>query len=94
MAKFIIQKGFIFQKTNKGISIFDSEESMLFNLNETASYIFQKLKSGWTETKITEAMIKRYKIRKEASHKDVKEFISDLKKHKIISSVKTKLLST
>lgn len=81
-----INKGFIIQKLDDKTVIFDGEESVLYTFNETASFIFQKLKIGWDEEKIVETVIKKYGIKKEKAKKDFNELISDLKKKEIISS--------
>ncbi len=88
--KYKINKGFIIQKLDDKNVIFDGEESMLYTFNETASYIFSKLKLRWDEKKITDDIVKKYKVKKEKTAKDLKELISDLKKKKIISVEKSK----
>ncbi|MBI3366153.1 PqqD family peptide modification chaperone, partial [Candidatus Roizmanbacteria bacterium] len=62
----------------------------LYTFNETASFIFQKLKQGLTDKQIINAVIKKYKVKEEKVKKDFKELISDLKKKKIISVEKPK----
>ena len=88
MKQYKINKGFIVQKLDQKTVIFDGEESMLYTFNETASFIFKKLKSALEEDKIVDALVKKYSINKERERKDVKELIFDLKKKKIVSSVK------
>lgn len=79
-----IQKGLIVQKIDDKTVIFDAEESILYTLNETAAYIFQKLKRGFDKEKIIDQMTKRYQVKKERLEKDFDEFIEKLKKKKII----------
>jgi len=86
MRRFKIHKGFITQKMGSKLIIFDAEKSVLYTLNETAAYIFSKLKLGWEEKKIVESMAKRYKIEEKKAEKDVGELLTDLEKKKIISS--------
>ncbi len=83
--KYKINKGFIVQKLDDRTAIFDGEESMLYTFNETATYIFQKLKSGWDKKKIIESMLKKYKTKEEKLTKDFDELIRGLKAKKIIS---------
>lgn len=90
MQKYRVNKGFIVQKLDNKTVIFDGEESALYTFNETASYIFQKLKLGWEENKIIEAIIKKYGVKRERLDEDVRELISDLKKKKIISAEKSR----
>lgn len=68
------------------LTIFDGEESVLYTFNETASYIFSKLKLGWERMRISQALSKKYKIKPDKLTKDVTEFIRDLKKKKIVST--------
>lgn len=86
MKKFKIKKGFITQKMGDKLTIFDAEESLLYTFNETASYIFNKLKLGWDKQKIIEALVKKYSITREKAKKDYTELMIDLKKKRIISS--------
>lgn len=90
MPKYKINKGFIQQKLDDKIVIFDGEESVLYTFNETASFIFQKLKLGWHGKKIIEELVKKYQIKEKKAEKDVNELISDLLKGKIISVEKSK----
>lgn len=84
MAKYKINKGFITQKLDDKIVIFDSEESMLYTLNETASYIFKKLKSGWDKEKIIQNIGKKYKINQKKINQDFDDLIENLIKKNII----------
>lgn len=81
---FKIQKGLIVQKIDDKTVVFDAEKSILYTLNETAAYIFQKLKRGDDKEKIINQMIKRYRVKKERLEKDFDELIDNLKKKKII----------
>lgn len=86
MNKFKINKGFISQKIDDKITIFDPDSSFLYTFNETASYIFRKLKIGWDKSKIVENLIKRYKIKADKAEADFAELFSDLKRNGIISA--------
>lgn len=83
-AAYKIKKGFITQKIGNKINIFDGEESLLYTLNETASFIFEKLKQELEEEKIIELLVKRYSIIKERAEEHVGEFIKELKKRGVI----------
>lgn len=82
--KYRLNKGFIAQKIGKKTTIFDGEKSVLYTFNETASYIFQKLKAGFDEKKIVDRLVKKYKKDKKEVEKDVKDYIADLLKKKIL----------
>ena len=90
MQSYKINKGFVVQKLDDKTVIFDSEESVLYEFNETASFVFKKIKVGWDEGKIVTSLSKTYKIKEDRVEKDVKELISELKKKKIIASSKPK----
>ena len=84
--KYKINKGLITQKLDDKTVIFDGDESILYTFNETASYIFKKIKSGEDEERIIDLIVKRYQIKPEKVKKDLKDLLVDLKKKKIISS--------
>jgi len=88
MATYIINKGFIIQKLDNKITIFDGEESVLYTFNETASFIFTKLKAGFKKEKIAAALVKRYKIKQEKAYKDLNTLVNDLLTKKIITHKK------
>jgi len=82
-----INKGFIVQKLDDKTVIFDGDNSVLYTFNETASYIFKKLKTGQSEKEIITSLVKRYHIKEDRAKKDIKELIAELKKKKIINKV-------
>jgi len=85
MKKYKILKGFIFEKMDGGkMIIFDQEKSKMLTFNQTASFIFERLKRGYDEKSITGALLKKYKVGEKQARRDVKEIISKLKKRKII----------
>ncbi|MEK7597030.1 MAG: PqqD family protein [Patescibacteria group bacterium] len=88
--KYKINKGLITQKLDNKTVIFDGDESILYTFNETASYIFKKIKSGEDEERIINLIVKRYQIKPEKAKKDLRDLLVDLKKKKIISSLKLK----
>ncbi len=86
---YTITKGLITQKLDNKTVIFDGEESVLYTFNETASYIFLKLKAKWDGKKIILSLVKRYGVKEERAKKDVKELVKDLLKKKILKHLKT-----
>ncbi len=85
MKKYKIKKGFVSQKMGDKITVFDGEESTLYTFNESATFIFEKMKQGLGEIKIKELLTKNYGISEEAAGHDFKEMVLDLKKKKIIT---------
>jgi len=86
--KYKITKGLILQKLENKTVVFDSDESVLYTFNETASFIFSKLKLGWDEEKISQGLLKKYKVTRINAKKDIKELINKLGKKMIIKKLK------
>lgn len=82
--KYNANKKLIIQKIDKDLVIFDSDRSYLFTFNETAEYIFKKVKLGWEEDKIVLMLEKKYMVKKEIIKKDLKVLIKDMLKNRII----------
>ncbi len=68
----------------KDLVIFDGEKSVLYTFNETAAFIFRKLKLQSTVAEIVKAMVKKYKISEKEAQKDTKSLIRELLAKKII----------
>jgi len=83
--RYKVNKGFILQEIEKEIVIFDSESSVLFSFNETASFIFKRLKKGQEPEKIARSLAKTYEVSEVVALKDVKNLIGKLVKKDIIS---------
>lgn len=83
--KYKIQKGLIIQKIGGKITIFDSEKSKLYSFNQTASYIFSKIKTGISKERIIANLRKKYNISEKKAILDVEEYMKELKNKKIIS---------
>lgn len=86
--KYKINKGFVSQKLNSKMVIFDGETSLLYTFNETASFIFQKIKRGVDRKKILEALVEKYDVGKTKATEDLNDLIKSLLKKKIISARK------
>jgi hypothetical protein len=79
-----INKNIIFQKIDSKLVGFDIDRSFLFTFNETAEYIYKKVKSGIDEKKLVALMTKRYDVDEKTAQKDIKSIIALLKKNKIL----------
>ena len=86
--KYKINKGFIVQKLDDKTVIFDGEKSVLYTFNETASFIFRRLKLGRSIVEIVKTLMMKYKIGEIEAKKDIKELIRDLLAKKIIKQEK------
>lgn len=79
-----LNKGFIVQKLDQNVTIFDGEESVLYSFNETASFIFQRIKMGWEKKRILEAMVAKYNVESNQAQKDFNDFINNLLAKRVI----------
>ncbi len=82
--KYRLNKGFISHKINNNVVVFSSEDSILFTFNQTAAYIFQGIKMGWGNEKITKGLVDSYNIPESEARKDIEGFTKDLVKKKIL----------
>jgi hypothetical protein len=79
-----INRNLILQKLDEKLVGFDVERSFLYTFNETAEYIYKKIKSGWEEDKIANHLARKYDVQLPTVKKDIKVLISDLLKNKIL----------
>lgn len=82
--KYKVNRNLILQKLDNKLVGFDVERSFLYTFNETAEYVFKKIKRGWEENKIASLLAKRYKITGKDALKDIKTLLKELKKNKIL----------
>lgn len=82
--KYKINKGFIMQKLDNKIIIFNDKKSILYTFNETASYMFDKIKKGWPEDKIIKKTLSAYQVKEKQISKDFNNLLKMLKRAKII----------
>lgn len=83
--KFKLKQGFITQKKGNQTTLFNGEKSILFTLNDSASFMFEQIKKGLEEEKIIEMIVKKYKIGEVEAKKDFEELLKDLKNKRIIT---------
>ncbi|MCL4339326.1 PqqD family protein [Patescibacteria group bacterium] len=83
-----INKGFIVQKLDDTTVIFDGEKSTLYTFNSTATFIFQKLKSGNDRRKIVSLLARKYGISEKKAQNDFNMLLTDLLSKKIITQKK------
>lgn len=86
MVRHVLNSGFIVQKLAGKTVIYSGETSCLYEFNETASFIFAKLKNGWDTGRIVASLAKRYSIPPARAAEDVESLVSDLVRKKILSS--------
>lgn len=79
-----VMKGLVVNKVGGKTTIFDGETSTLLTLNETASYIFGKIKAGKNKNEIVASMAACYGVDRKRALIDYQELVEDLLKKKII----------
>jgi hypothetical protein len=79
-----IKKGLIVQKVNKETIVYDTEQAKIHTINETASFIFQKIKAQKNIGQIIESLVKKFGITKSKAEDDINDFIKVLVKEKIL----------
>lgn len=83
-SEFEVNIGFITQKLDKKTTILDTEKSVLYTLNQTAVYYFNKLKSGKSRMEIITAAAKKYDIPMSQAAEDFDDLLTVLKEKGII----------
>jgi len=56
----------------------------MMSLNETAAFLWKKLETEISKEELVDNLVEEYDVSKEKAEKDVDNFISMLKEHKII----------
>lgn len=86
MTKLIIKKDFVIDKIDGEITIFNTDSSIFYSFNKSASYIFEMIKKGFDEKRMISSMTRKFKIPEIQAKKDISVFLKKLSKNKIISS--------
>lgn len=83
-----INKNLIVQKLEDSIVLFDSDASVLYTLNETATFIFNELKKKTAKKDIVLKMKKRYGVDEKKIVADYDTVIADFTNKGILISKK------
>lgn len=84
MKKYRVLKEYILQKEKNKIKLFDSEQSILYTFNESASFIFERLVKSIPTASIVDQFAEKYHLTREVAEGDVNDFLISLKKSEII----------
>jgi hypothetical protein len=88
--KYKINQGLI-KNVDKGrISILDTDKSSIYELNETAAFIFEGLIKGLDEETLINLLMREYQVGKIQIKNDVRAIIDDFLKKKIVLPSKSK----
>ena len=63
----------------------DIHQGQMFNLNPVGSRILELLESGLAEPDIVETISREFNASRDAVEKDLREFVSSLKEHKLVT---------
>ncbi len=85
-----VNNKFIVQKIKENTVVFNSEDSKLYTLNETSSFIYSRLKLELPIENIIVDLTKNYRIGEEEARKDVFELIKDLQIKGILINAQSK----
>jgi hypothetical protein len=69
-----------------GAVILDIQRGRVIRLNLTASFIFQCLERGETESQIVEGISEYFRISPEVAHTDVADFLNSMKQQGLVHS--------
>ena len=78
LTKYKLQKGFVVQRYPKKLVLFDSETSTMYTLNDTAAFVFKKMKEGLKKEEIAKQLYNRYNISEKKAQNDVESTIQKL----------------
>lgn len=67
----------VWRRIGETIFIVDTKKNILYELNETASFIFEKVLEGKREDEIVSEMESIYEVDKEELEADVKDLINE-----------------
>jgi hypothetical protein len=67
-----------------GGTVLDLNSGSLHRLNFTASFVFECLANGKSQSQIVEELSRQFIVPRDAIHKDVDDFISSLEKRQIL----------
>ena len=72
--------------TADGGIVLDIDKGRVFSLNSSASAIFQRMETGWSEDRIVAELVRLYGIPAEVAKRDLHEFRETLKVHTLLLS--------
>ncbi len=84
MTRYKVNKGHITEYIDETLVIFDGENSVLFSLNETATFIFNQIKSGKSSKRIIKALTERYDIDETKARNDLNRLLKQMETEDII----------
>ena len=67
-----------------GAIVLDVRQGQMFSLNFVGSRILELLKSGTTESKIVDEIVREFGVGRDLAENDVREFLQNLKKCRLV----------
>ena len=82
--RYKVNKNLILQKIDGKLVCFQIDRSHLYVFNDTAEFIFKKIKLKMSETKIAALLSKKYEISEETALKDTIQLIKKFQNNMIL----------
>jgi hypothetical protein len=74
-----------------GAIVLDVRQGHMFNINLVGSRILELLKSGSTESIMVDEISRDFGVRRDIAHKDVHEFLQNLKKCQLVEEQESRV---
>ena len=87
--KMTISDSLSVRKIGDEIFIFDRKLSRIHTFNKVGSLIWERLKEDTFPESIVNLIIERFEVDRETAEKDLREFIDELEKKKLITTEKS-----
>lgn len=75
--KIKIGKRVVFREVEGLVYILDPRNATIHTLNQTASFIWLRLKAGQTIGELTQAVMENFKVEEKKAKADIKDFVSE-----------------
>lgn len=82
--KYVHKKSITKEKIDEKAVLFDSEEFLFYELNETMAFIWEELESPKTIEELSNKLASKFNIDKDEAKKDIKDSVEELVKLKLL----------
>ena len=72
---------------DRSLCLLKNKDKYVYKLNDTAAFLWELLENPQTSTKLTKALIKKYRISQSQAQKDVEDFLKYYLGEKLIKKV-------
>lgn len=81
---YVLNKSFIVQQLGDKTIIFDGNDSVLYTLNETATFILHKMKRGLSKEEILKKLLQRYAVTQKKALADLENLFKILQSKNVL----------